>query len=203
MADVRSASSTQQTPPPPAPATVQSKPWTARLEASVLHKALVAGVLALLVMLGLFLTNYSSHRARLYWSAMFPVFGLISLWHATVSRKFAEPPMPLIVKHALHWIVPILAVRIIFLQLRWGQMDADSVALMTVLMLAVTCFLAGVHLDYNFLWVSAVLALASVFGTEIEGYLWIIAVLALAVAAIVAYVVVLLRRHHWTVVQQQ
>jgi hypothetical protein len=201
VADAQSAPNAQQTESPAAPAA--TKPWAARLEASVLHKALVAGVLALLVMIGLFLTNYSSHRARLYWSAMFPVFGLISLWHATVSRKFAEPPLPLIVKHALHWIVPILAVRIIFLELRWGQMDADSVALMTVLVLSVTCFLAGVHLDYNFLWVSAVLALASVFGTEIEGYLWIIAVLSLVAAAIVAYVVVLLRRHHWTVVQQQ
>jgi hypothetical protein len=200
VADVQSASSTQQTEPT---AAAISKPWTARLEASVLHKALVAGMLALLVMLGLFLTNYSSHRARLYWSAMFPVFGLVSLWHATVSRKFAEPPLPLIVKHALHWLVPILAVRIIFLELRWGQMDADSVALMTVLVLSVTCFLAGVHLDYNFLWVSAVLALTSVFGTEIEGYLWIIAVLSLVAAAVVAYVVVLLRRHHFTVVQQQ
>lgn len=203
MADVQSASSAQQKESPAAPATAASKPWAARLGASVLHKALVAGVLALLVMIGLFLTNYSSHRARLYWSAMFPVFGLVSLWHATVSRKFAEPPLPLVVKHALHWIVPILAVRIIFLELRWGQMDADSVALMTVLMLAVTCFLAGVHLDYNFLWVSAVLALASVFGTEIEGYLWVIAVLALMMAVVVAYVVVLMRRHHWAVVQQQ
>jgi hypothetical protein len=203
VADVQSASSAEQAQSPAAPAAPASKPWAARLEASVLHKVLVAGVLALLVMLGLFLTNYSSHRARLYWSAMFPVFGLISLWHATVSRKFAEPPLPIIVKHALHWIVPILAVRIIFLELRWGQMDADSVALMTVLVLAVTCFLAGVHLDYNFLWLSAVLALASVFGTEIEGYLWIIAVLSLVAAAVVAYVVVLLRRHHWTVVQQQ
>ena len=203
MADVSSTSSTQQTQLAGAPVAVTAKPWPARLEASVLHKALVAAVLALLVMVGLFLTNYSSHRARVYWSAMFPVFGLISLWHATVSRKFAEPPLPLVVKHALHWIVPILAVRIIFLELRWGQMDADSVALMTVLVLSVTCFLAGVHLDYNFLWVSAILALASVFGTEMEGYLWIIAVLALVAAAVVAYVVNLLRRHHWTVVQQQ
>ncbi len=203
MTDVQSAPNVQQTQSAAAPVAAVSKPWTARLEASVLHKALIAGLLGLLVMLGLFLTNYSSNRARLYWSAMFPAFGLISLWHATVSRKFAEPPLPLIVKHALHWLVPILAVRIIFLELRWGQMDADAVALMTVLVLSVTCFLAGIHLDYNFLWVSGVLALASVFGTEIEGYLWIIAVLSLVAAMIVAYVVILLRRHHWSVVQQQ
>ena len=179
------------------------KPWPARLEASVLNKALVAGLLGLLVMVGLFLTNYSSHRARFYWSAMFPVFGLVSLWHATVGRRFAERVMPTVVNHALHWLVPILAVRIVFLELRWGQMDADAVALMTVLILAVTCFLAGVHLDHSFLWVSAILALASVFGTEIEGYIWIIAILAIAAIGVTAYSLILLRRHHWGVIHQQ
>lgn len=179
-----------------------AKPWPARLEASVLHKALAAGTLGVLVMVGLFLTNYSSQRGRLYWSLMFPVFGLISLWHATVGRRFSDPVMPTIVRHALHWLVPIIAVRIVFLELRWGQMDADAVALMTVLILAVTCFLAGVHLDYTFLWVSAILALASVFGTEIEGYIWVIAVLAIVAVAVTAYSIVLLRRHHWGVARQ-
>ncbi|HUA34825.1 MAG TPA: hypothetical protein VMA09_14550 [Candidatus Binataceae bacterium] len=184
--------------PPAAP-----KPWPARMEASVLEKVLVAGSLGVLVMIGLFLTNYSAHRGRLYWSAMFPIFGLISLWNATVGRQFSEPLMPTVIKHALHWLVPILAVWIVFLELRWGQMDADAVALMTVLILAVTCFLAGVHLDRSFLWVSAILALASVFGTEIEGYIWIIAVLAIAAIAITVYSLILLRRHHWGVAHRQ
>jgi hypothetical protein len=185
---------------PPPQTTV--KPWPARLEASVLNKVLVAGSLGLLVMVGLFLTNYSSDRARLYWSAMFPVFGLISLWHATAGRRMT-PAAPIVIRHALHWLVPILAVRIVFLELRWGQMDADAVALMTVLILAVTCFLAGVHLDHNFLWMSAILALASVFGTEIEGYIWIIAILAIVAIVVTAYSLVLLRRHHWGISHQQ
>lgn len=179
------------------------QPWPARVEASVLEKVLVAGSLGVLVMIGLFLTNYSAHRGRLYWSAMFPIFGLISLWNATVGRNFSEPVMPIAIKHALNWLVPILAVRIVFLELRWGQMDADAVALMTVLILAVTCFLAGVHLDHSFLWVSAILALASVFGTEIEGYIWMIAVLAIIAVAVTVYSLVMLRRHHWGVVHQQ
>jgi hypothetical protein len=37
------------------------------------------GALGVIVMLGLFLSNYSSDRAREYWIAMFPVFGVTCL----------------------------------------------------------------------------------------------------------------------------
>ena len=42
---------------------------------------LIVGVLCVLVMIGLFLTNVSHLHARYYWSAMFPIFGIVSLWH--------------------------------------------------------------------------------------------------------------------------
>jgi hypothetical protein len=51
--------------------------------------------------------------------------------------------------------------------------------------------------------VSAILALASVFGTEIEGYIWIIAILAIVAIAVTTYSLILLRRHHWGVSHQQ
>ena len=57
-----------------------------------------------------------------------------------------------------------------------------------------TCFLAGVHFDRSFYWVSAFLALAAVIGTEIETYLWFVVVLALIAVAIAALSAILLRR---------
>ena len=46
-------------------------------------------------------------------------------------------------QQALHWLGPIVAVRIIFLQFARGQMAADSVALMILLVLAVTSLSGG------------------------------------------------------------
>jgi hypothetical protein len=156
---------------------------------------LIVGVLSVLVMIGLFLTNVSHLHARYYWSAMFPIFGIVSLWHELAGPSGnAGPVWRRILRQVLHWLGPIVAVQIIFLQLERGQMDADSVALVTLVILAVTCFMAGVHMDRSFYWVSAALALAAVIGTEVEAYLWMLAAIAIVAIAITVFAATALRR---------
>lgn len=169
--------------------------WAAKIELSVLHRLLIIGGLSVLIMFGLFLANYSAARADWYWSAMFPVFGLVCLGHQLIAGDtHGMPAWKVLLQQALHWLGPIVAVRIIFLQLARGQMAADAVALMILLVLAVTCYLAGIHFDRSFVWVSAFLALAALGGTEIEAYLWLIVVLAVLAAALVVLSAVLIRR---------
>ncbi len=169
--------------------------WTARIEAVLWRRLLLVCGLALLVMIGLFLANVNPMRARFYWSAMFPVFGVVSIWHELQRSNRADgAAWKMIVRQALHWLGPIVAVRIIFLQLSRGQMDADADALATLLILAVTCFLAGVHLDRSFYWVSVVLAVAVVIGTEVEAYLWLLAAVAAVALALAFLAAIALRR---------
>jgi hypothetical protein len=169
--------------------------WTTRLEAVLLRRMLLIGVLCVLVMVGMFLTNIDHLRARFYWSAMFPIFGIVSVWHELVAPgRSAAPLWKLLSRQILHWLGPIVAVWIIFLQLARGQMDADAVALVTLVILAVTCFMAGVHMDRSFYWVSAVLAVAAVIGTEVEAYLWMLAVIAILAIAITVFAAITLRR---------
>ena len=179
-----------------APATTNIAPtWASRIEAGLLRRLLIVGVLCVLVMIGLFLTNVSRLHARYYWSAMFPIFGIVSLWHELAgSSGSAGPVWRTILRQVLHWLGPIVAVQIIFLQLARGQMDADSVALVTLIILAVTCFMAGVHMDRSFYWVSAALALAAVIGTEVEAYLWMLAAIAIVAIAITVFAATALRR---------
>jgi hypothetical protein len=73
-------------------------------------------------------------------------------------------------------------------------MDADADALMTLLILSVTSFLAGVHLNRSFYWVSAVLAIAAVIGTEVEAYLWLLAAIAVLAVAVTGFAIYALRR---------
>ncbi len=102
----------------------------------LLRRLLIVGALCLLAMIGMFLTNVNHLEARFYWSAMFPIFGLVSLWHELVGPSRHEGPVwKRILIQALHWLGPIVAVRIIFLQLARGQMDADAVALVTLVIL--------------------------------------------------------------------
>jgi hypothetical protein len=169
--------------------------WAGQLESMLLRRLLVVGALGALVMIGLFLSNYSSARAVSYWSAMFPIFGLACLAHELAGgRAYAVALWRILVRQMLHWMGPIIAVKILFLQYARGQMSTDAVALTIILVLAVTCFLAGVHFDGSFYWVSIFLALAVVVGTEIETYIWFASVMVLVVTAIAILSTVLLRR---------
>jgi hypothetical protein len=191
--------------PPEAPASSQATKsrsplgrvgtWASQLESMFVRRLLVVGVLGLLVMFGLFLSNYSSEKAGFYWCAMFPVFGIACLAHELAAGRAYEVPLwRILMRQVLHWVGPIIAVKILFMQHARGQMSTDAVALTIILLLAVTCFLAGVHFDRSFYWVSAFLALAAVIGTEIETYLWFAVVLALIAIAIAALSAILLRR---------
>jgi len=182
---------------PPSPASAPPDrfvAWAARVEVSMLRRLLIVGAMCVLIMFGLFLANYSIQRADWYWSAMFPVFGLFCLGHQLIAGDTGRPLWTVILKQALHWLGPIVAVRIIFLQLARGQMDADAVALMILLILAVTCFLAGVHFDHSFVWVSAFLILVALMGTEIESYLWLIVIIGLVAVALTVLSAILIRR---------
>ena len=181
---------------PSGPATtITPASWTSKIESVLLRRVLIVGVLSVLVMIGLFLTNVSHLHARYYWSAMFPIFGIVSLWHElNVPNTNPGPLWKRILRQVLHWLGPIIAVQIIFLQLARGQMDADSVALVTLVILAVTCFMAGVHMDRSFYWVSAALAFAAIVGTEVEAYLWMLAAIAIVAVAITVFAAIALRR---------
>jgi len=160
----------------------------------LLRRLLIVGALGMLVMVGLFLSNYSSNWAHDYWIAMFPVFGLTCLAHELAAGRAQVIALwRILLRQALHWLGPIVAVKILFLQFARGQMSTNAVALTILLLLAVTCFLAGVHFDRSFYWVSGLLALAAMIGTEIETYLWFVALVALIVIVIAALSAILLR----------
>jgi hypothetical protein len=196
VTDAESKPVAQSTPDPaPSVSPVAPPSWGHRLGEQLLRRLLIVGALWVLVMIGLFLTNVSHLHARYYWSAMFPVFGILSLWHELKRlRSDPAPVWKLVLVQALHWLGPIVAVQIIFLQLARGQMDADAVALVTLVILAVTCFLAGVHMDHAFYWVSVALVFAAVIGTEVEAYIWALLAIAIVALAVAVFAATALRR---------
>jgi len=199
---------TAQSTPPAATATTTAPPMTTEAPASaaggppaqgrwasikswVQRRLLVVAVLTVLATVGFFLNNYRPQQALWYWSAMFPAFGVISIWQEITGGRSGEPLGRLVFMQAVHWLGPVLAVQILFLPLGRGQMSPDAVGMMTLLLLSVTAFLAGVHFTQSFLWVSVLLALGVVAGTAVNTYFWVLVVVSLLV---VAAVVVSLRR---------
>lgn len=155
---------------------------------------LVTGVLTLLSAVGLLLTNYRATTAMNYWSMMFPAFGLVALWQVLMHSQRTENVMLTVARVAAHWLGPVLALRLLFLQLHRGQMDADAVGATTLLLLAVTSFIAGIYQDRLFFVAAAILALGTVVATEIEAYFWLITIVGFAAVAAIVGGVLLWRR---------
>ena len=75
---------------------------------------------------------------------MFPVFGIACVWHELAGgAAYVKPLWRILLRQFFHWMFPIVAVRVLFLQHARGEMSADSVALVVLVLLALTCFLAG------------------------------------------------------------
>jgi hypothetical protein len=155
---------------------------------------LVAGMLTLLSAIGLLLTNYRPATALNYWSIMFPAFGLVALWQVLTNPARSQTIVRAVAQILAHWLGPLLALRLLFLQLHRGQMDADAVGATTLLLLGVTCFLAGIYQDRSFFFAAAILAIGTVVATEIEAYIWVIVVVALLALAAVGGGIALWRR---------
>jgi hypothetical protein len=169
--------------------------WAAKMEVSLVRRLQVAGVLSIFIIFGLFLANYSAVKAYHYWCAMFPVFGLVCLSHQLIAGNTgATPVWKVVLKQTLHWLGPIVAVSVVFLQLTKGEMDSAAVALTTLLILSVTCFLAGLHFDQVFIPLSIFLVLVALVGTEIEAYVWLTVFIGLLAAALVIFSTLVIRR---------
>jgi len=154
----------------------------------------VTGVLTLLSAVGLLLTNYRAATALNYWSIMFPAFGLVALWQVMTRPGRTENTALTVVRVAAHWLGPVLALRLLFLELHRGQMDADAVGATTLLLLAVTSFIAGIYQDRLFFVAAAILALGTFIATEIEAYFWLIVIVGLLAFAAIVGGAVLWRR---------
>jgi hypothetical protein len=85
--------------------------WADQLKSMFVRRLLVIAVLGAMVMIGLFVLTYSTERSRYYWCAMFPIFGLACLAHElTISRVREITMSRLLLRQALHWIGPVVAV---------------------------------------------------------------------------------------------
>lgn len=77
----------------------------------------------------------------------------------------------------LHWIGLLAAVALIyFLFKRTGRIDYNQLALISLLALSLTTFLAGVHFDWRFMVVGLVLGACVAGAAFVEQFMWMIVI---------------------------
>jgi hypothetical protein len=93
---------------------------------------------------------------------------------------------------ALHWLGASGGVALVFLLERQARLEPGHAGYVALIVLALACFLSGVHADWRLMVVGGVLGLAVIGFAVVQELLWFIVLPALAALAFAT--VVYLRR---------
>jgi hypothetical protein len=150
--------------------------------------SVVGAIMVLLALLGVALSSASNSAAPVYWVSLVPIYGVLCMAIAwTRARRDERPVRPELVRQLLHWVGIGVALALDFV-VRETQVETGKAAgLNALLLLALGCYLAGVHLEWIFTLVGVLLSVALVVITKAEEYIWLIFVVGgLAIAAMLA-----------------
>jgi hypothetical protein len=142
---------------------------------------IMAGLMAFLALVGTGVTIADVAWARSYWLALVPIYGVLCVlaaWYHT--GHFTGT----VIRQILHWLSVAAAIALDFTLLRRGEQAAAGSGLSSLLILALGCLLAGIHLEWLFALVG-VLLLAILASVSVAHQYVTIAFLVAALAALV------------------
>lgn len=156
------------------------KPWSSRRLQFWLFCALLA-----LALIGMGLTQATQGGGALYWLILLWIYALFSLVRAWLqARERHESIWPEIHLHLFHWLGALVALHLIFVLERNDILSRDAASNVSMVILALSSYLAGLHFDRMFLLIGIVLAIMAIIGAFVEQYtLWLILVPSSLIAA--------------------
>lgn len=155
----------------------------------------------LVVMLGLALAGMAvasayEEKGRNTWIAIavgYAAVGVAIGWPGARARR--ESVLALIARNIGHWAATAAGLAVLFAMERQEFIQKNETAAVAVLMLSLSCFLAGVHLNWLFFVAAVLLALLAYLDVRITEQLWLIVFTGIAfLAAAVGFLVLLRRR---------
>jgi len=143
---------------------------------------MMAIAMILLAMVGAAVTLADAAWARTYWLALVPIFGVMCTIAAWDDARAVDR---MVVRQILHWLSVGLAIILDFnfLQAR-GEQTAAATGLSSLLILALGCLLAGIHLDWLFAVVGLLLLLMVVLVSIAQEYLALVFLLGVLIIAL-------------------
>jgi hypothetical protein len=146
---------------------------------------LAAGVMALLALVGTAVTLANASWARTYWLILVPVYGALCVYEAW--RRTGELGST-VIRQVLHWLSVAAAMVLDFAYLHGAGETPAATGLSSLLILALGCVLAGIHLEWLFALVGLLLALILILVSLAQQYLTVAFLLAgLAALGFAAY----------------
>lgn len=108
----------------------------------------VAIAMTVLAVIGTGVTIADAASARRYWLFLVPVFGILCIATAWYHYGFSSEKA---IRQLLHWAAVGLAIVLDFAFLQGsGEQTAAATGLSSLLILALGCLLAGIHLEWSY-----------------------------------------------------
>ena len=157
-------------------------PWMARL--------IVGLAMLLLSFIGLIVTDLFQQGSFDYWRVMVPLFAVMSIGLSSyLRRKKHLITFVKIWQEILHWLGLIVAVYLFSVFVQMGIIGRFQAALGTIILLALTTYLAGIYLDVGFVIIGIVLGIFAAGAALMAEYLYTIMLpLTLIVALVIIYI---------------
>ena len=122
---------------------------------------------------GIAIMDFRADYGVWYWLIMTAVFGISSIslsWKPAAEAGVSV--QHLLRQEGLHWLTALVAVGLVFL-MQWGmKLDPALGAMCSLLILAVTCVLAGIHFEWRLAVVGGVLAATFVTTVLAADFFW-------------------------------
>lgn len=166
----------------------ETPPEQASLAKKIHAEEAILLTLMALSAIGIGITNFMPVRSFWFWVAMVPVFGAVSIFMGwTKARRRGEGASRIIRIQLLHWVGLLAAIVLIYLLFDpAGRINNNQLALLSLLALALTTFLAGVHFDWRFMVVGVVLGACVAGAAFLEQILWVVAIpIVVAIALLI------------------
>jgi hypothetical protein len=145
-------------------------------------------VMLVLAIVGVAVTQIEESGSLLYWILLVVVYAAIGMVRSGLqARRRGQPVWPMIRSQFLHWLGTLAVIQIVLLFEYSGITNRGPASAFSLLVLALSCYLAGVHFNWTFLLLGGVLAVIAVG----LGYLDQLSILTLVLpmAALAAWIV--------------
>lgn len=183
--DMSSETPTQLPDPDSAPAathqTVPAQPVSHHVPSNVASALAVIMILLALIGAGATLANVG--WAERYWLFLVPIYGVICTFAAWFHTRRIDWT---VIRQLLHWSAVALVIVVDFKYIeRSGELTSVATGLSSLLLLALGCLLAGIHLQWMFALVGLLLLATAIFISVAQEYMALVILVGLALIAVI------------------
>lgn len=142
-------------------------------------------ILLILAIIGAGISSVDDQGGHRYWSGLVLAYGLVCVARSWFLAKGEGASVwPMISTQVLHWLGALVTIQLILFFEAGGMTDRGPAADYALLVLALSTYLAGVHFNWTYMVLGAILAVIAVALQELEQLTLYLVTVPLALGAI-------------------